>query len=273
MPELPEVETVCRGLSPLLTGNHFTQVTLNRPDLRIPFPDGLAASIEHKKILHIARRAKYILIFFEDTSILVIHLGMSGRIITYPAKRNRCEKHDHVIFDVSNGKEVAFNDPRRFGLVTLTNKAGLASHPLIASLGVEPLSDAFTAAYLKDALSNRKIPIKTALMDNHIVVGIGNIYACETLFKAGISPNRPAQDIKAEELAKITADARKVLTAAIESGGSSLRDYVQTSGEKGYFQHKFFVYGRQHQPCFICSTPIQRIVQSGRSTFYCPACQ
>ena len=273
MPELPEVETVCRGLSAVLPGHSFTHIELRRKDLRLPFPANLSHAIENNRVIRISRRAKYILIFFADAKVLIIHLGMSGRILVFPHKRNAAEKHDHVIMDLDDGKEVAFNDPRRFGLMDITTEALLAKHPLLASLGVEPLEDGFTADYMRHALAGKKIPIKVALMDHHIVVGIGNIYACESLFKARINPQRPAKEIPPDALERLVPAAQEILRAAITAGGSTLKDYVQASGERGYFQHRFSVYGRDGKPCFDCGTAITRIVQSGRSTFFCPACQ
>jgi formamidopyrimidine-DNA glycosylase len=273
MPELPEVETVCRGLSQSSAGRVITQLTLGTKGLRVPFPDNLKASLLNKRIIHITRRAKYILMTLDDDSIVLMHLGMSGSISVYSTKRPIASSHDHVIFDMDDGSEIVFNDPRRFGLIALTTSALLSDHALITSLGPEPLGNHFTASYLQQALANRNMPIKTALMSNAIVVGIGNIYAAESLFKAGILPTHPAKTIDLDGLERLIPAIRQVLLDAIASGGSSLRNYVQTDGRTGYFQHKFYVYGRAHQPCYLCSHDIMRIVQSGRSTFYCPVCQ
>jgi formamidopyrimidine-DNA glycosylase len=273
MPELPEVETVCRGLASILIGHHFIQVSAFTKSLRIPLPDNLGNATQHKKITAITRRAKYVLMQFEDHSVLILHLGMSGTINAYPLKRNALQRHDHLIFDLSDGKEIVFNDPRRFGLVALTTTDQLPQHPLMLTLGVEPLEAGFTAEHLYHMFAARKIPVKTALMTNQIVVGIGNIYASETLFKAGVLPTRPACDVSMEEVKRVVSCAKEVLLAAIESGGSSIRNYVQADGKSGYFQHHFAVYGRAGKACVTCHTPIQKIVQAGRASFYCPHCQ
>lgn len=273
MPELPEVETICRGLDSLMTGHVIVQVELFRPNLRIPFPPDFVESLEGQRVASIGRRAKYILITLEGGRVLIIHLGMSGKMVVYPARRNRRETHDHVVFMLDNGKEVVFNDARRFGLMTLTTEAELSSHPLLRLLGPEPLSDQFTAESLCAALKGRKSPIKTVIMDNSVVVGVGNIYACESLFDAKISPLKLAGLVMPDECGRLVCSIHKVLRAAIKAGGSTLKDYVQAKGDGGYFQHQFKVYGREGAPCFTCHTPIIRIRQAGRSSFYCPNCQ
>lgn len=257
MPELPEVETVVRELKQSLIGKKFGEIITLRDNIREPIPD--LSGLHGAMIKSVTRRAKYIVI----NDALVIHLGMSGQILIDRPKERK--KHDHVIFELSNGDEMVFNDARRFGLVTLY-KNELFSH-----LGPEPLSDEFTTAYLKKALSTRKGPIKVAIMDQELVVGVGNIYAAESLFRSGINPKTPANKVKNH--AELVKNIRKVLEEAIESGGSTLRDYVRSSGELGYFQHSFAVYGREGKPCIKCKTPIEKITQGGRSTFFCPKCQ
>lgn len=273
MPELPEVETICRGLEAVMQGRILQRVELFRANLRIPFPPDFVTQLEGRRVTSIDRRAKYIIITLEDGVVLLIHLGMSGRMVVYPSLRNVRETHDHVLFILDNGKEIAFNDARRFGLMAITTREALKTHPLLASLGPEPLSADFSAAIFSQSLQGKKSPIKTTLMDNKIVVGVGNIYACESLFKAGISPLKAAGTLTEAECKRLFLSIRQVLEAAIIAGGSTLKDYVQAGGEGGYFQHQFQVYGRYGQPCFICSTPILRITQAGRSSFYCPICQ
>jgi formamidopyrimidine-DNA glycosylase len=257
MPELPEVETVVRELQKSLIGNKFAEIITLRDKIREEIPD--LSVLEGKKIKSVERRAKYIIINGE----LVIHLGMSGTIrVGKPQER---KKHDHVVFNLNNGEEMVFNDPRRFGLVTLY------SDRLFKDLGPEPLSDNFNAEYLKDALKNKKAAIKPVIMDQAVVVGVGNIYVAESLFMTGINPTTPANKIKKH--GELVKNIRKVLEAAIESGGSTLRDYVRSSGDLGYFQHQHFVYGKEKTPCQNCGTEIKRLVQAQRSTFYCPKCQ
>ena len=272
MPELPEVETVVRELQKSLIGNSFRQIITLRDNIREPIPD--LSGFEGKKIGAVMRRAKYILIRIQDSGVrsrgektlnpdLIIHLGMSGKIMVgRPQER---KKHDHVVFELSNGDEMVFNDARRFGLVTISNER------FFSHLGPEPLDAGFDAKYFKKALSTRKGPIKIAIMDQELVVGVGNIYAAESLFRTGIDPRTPAN--KVTKLAELIKNIRAVLTEAIESGGSTLRDYVRSSGDLGYFQHSHAVYGREKEPCIKCKTPIEKITQGGRSTFYCPKCQ
>ncbi len=273
MPELPEVETVCRGLRPLLVGQRINQVELFRPNLRLPFPLNLAEVLEGQQIVAINRRAKYILILLERDDVLLMHLGMSGKVVVYPLRRNQRLPHDHALFILENGSEMAFNDARRFGLITLTTQTLLHQHPLLSSLGPEPLEEAFTADYLHSIFQGKTSPVKTALMDNHNVVGVGNIYACESLFVAGIAPGKPAGSLTKPECIRLVTAIREVLEAALIAGGSTLKDYVQAKGEAGYFQHQFQVYGREGEACYRCGTLIARIRQAGRSSFYCPHCQ
>lgn len=257
MPELPEVETVCRELQKSLIGNKFTQIITLRDKIREVIPD--LSGLEGTKITAVERRAKYIII----NSKLIIHLGMSGTIAIGAPKERK--KHDHVVFELSNGEEMVFNDPRRFGLVTLYNDK------YFAALAPEPLTPEFNAKYLAKTLKTRKTPIKTAIMDQTLVVGVGNIYASEALFRSRINPTTPAN--KVQNHALLVNNIKQVLAEAIESGGSTLRDYVRSSGDLGYFQHHHNVYGRVGQPCVLCQTPIAKITQCGRSTFYCPKCQ
>ncbi len=273
MPELPEVETVRRGLEPVLVGRRFEHVVLNRPDLRIPFPEGFAETIAGQRVQAVGRRSKYLLLQLENHQNIVIHLGMSGRVVVYPNRRNRQETHDHVCFYLEDGKEIVFNDPRRFGLMTLVSETELPTHSLFAALGPEPLTDHFTADTLLKAFRGKKAPVKNLIMDNHVVVGVGNIYAAESLFRAGISPQRPAGKVTPKEAGILAAVIKDVLNAALESGGSTLRDYVRSSGDPGYFQHHFAVYDREGKPCERCKGTIIRFKQAGRSSFACDSCQ
>ncbi len=277
MPELPEVETVRRGLLAVMEGQHIAKADINRPDLRFPLPENMAARLTGATIVTLRRRAKYILADLSTEETLLIHLGMSGRILIsgqtvgefhhdHPAP----QKHDHVVFHMTQGPRVTFNDARRFGAMDLMPTASAQDHPLLAQLGPEPLGNDFHESYLSGALKNRKTPIKSALLDQHILAGLGNIYVCEVLHRARIHPARPAADTDAAPLVPII---REVLREAIAAGGSTLSDYRQTDGELGYFQHRFQVYDRKGDPCLTCATPIERLVQSGRSSFYCPTCQ
>jgi len=279
MPELPEVETVCRGLSRALPGHAVAQVRQNRKDLRIPFPAALG-SIRGKKITGIQRRAKYILLHLADQRTMIIHLGMSGRL-TIHAKGEKYipEKHDHLVLTLDNGTVVAFNDPRRFGLVDLVKTENLARHRLFSHLGPEPFDKKFNAAYLCEKLKGKKIAVKLAIMDQAVVVGVGNIYAAEALFAAGIDPRLASRSLKPPAVKKLIDSIKKILKSAIKAGGSSLRDYVQTDGAPGYFQHHWAVYDKEGQKCKGCTCDIKkiggvrRITQGGRSTFYCPVKQ
>jgi formamidopyrimidine-DNA glycosylase len=277
MPELPEVETVRLGLLPVMEGQRIIRAEVNRPDLRFPLPARMADRLQGAVVQSLRRRSKYILADLSTGETLLIHLGMSGRILIsgqmlgefhhdHPAP----QKHDHVVFHMENGARITFNDARRFGAMDLMDTAKAAQHPLMAALGPEPLGNAFNESYLSGRLKGRLTPIKSALLDQHNIAGLGNIYVCEVLFRAGVHPARQAADTNAPPLVPII---RAVLTEAIEAGGSSLRDYRQTDGELGYFQHRFQVYDRKGEPCARCGTPIERLVQSGRSSFYCPNCQ
>ncbi len=282
MPELPEVETVRRGLAPSMENAVIESAPVNRPDLRWPFPEGMAERLRGCRVLSLRRRSKYILADLDSGETLLIHLGMSGRMLVsgdplgqfvhdHPAP----EKHDHVVFDMDNGARITFNDPRRFGAMDLLETATAEDSKLLSVLGPEPLGNAFSESYLVAALKGKNTPIKSALLDQGIIAGLGNIYVCETLFRAGIHPKRKAGQIAAARIAALVPIIREVLNDAIAAGGSSLKDFRSAGGELGYFQHRFDVYDREGQPCHSdgCPSVIRRIVQSGRSSFYCPSCQ
>ncbi|EEW26608.1 bifunctional DNA-formamidopyrimidine glycosylase/DNA-(apurinic or apyrimidinic site) lyase [Rhodobacter ferrooxidans] len=282
MPELPEVETVRRGLEPVMAGQTIVAAQVNRPDLRWPFPPNMAARLTGARVLGLRRRSKYLLADLSSGETLLIHLGMSGRMLVSGAMLGQFHhahpapaKHDHVVLDMESGARVTFNDARRFGAMDLMATDGAESHPLLASLGPEPLGNAFDESVLAAALKNRNTPIKSALLDQHVVAGLGNIYVCEVLFRARLNPAAKAGSLTPEQTASLVPIIRQVLSEAIEAGGSSLRDYRQTDGELGYFQHRFHVYDREGQPCATpgCPGHIERMVQSGRSSFYCPVCQ
>ncbi len=272
MPELPEVETVCRGLAARLVGRRLARVVVRRPDLRLPLPPGFAARLEGRTVERIDRRAKYILVHLEGGVVLLAHLGMSGRMVI--ADGDGPGPHDHVILAADDGTEVRFSDHRRFGLMTLTTEEGWPDHPLLKGLGPEPLGNRFNAEVLSAALEGKATPIKAALLDQAVVAGLGNIYACESLYRAGVSPRRLAKSCTGVRAERLVAAIRAVLREAIAAGGSSLRDHVQPSGELGYFQHSWAVYGREGKPCPRCAGKgaacrIKRIQQAGRSSFFC----
>ncbi len=277
MPELPEVETVVRGLRPKLEGHRLQRVEQRRADLRFPLPEGFARRLTGRRVERILRRAKYMLLHLDDGQVLLCHLGMSGRMLimeTRPGgRRPALQRHDHVIFTTEAGTEIRFNDTRRFGIMDLLPAAALQDHPLLRDLGPEPLGNDFNGPGLAAALKGKRTPIKSALLDQRVVAGLGNIYVCEALYFAGLSPRRQAYTVQGGRAEKLAAAVRQVLTRAIEAGGSSLRDYVQADGELGYFQHEWAVYGREGEACKCCGAAIRRLVQGGRSTFYCPRCQ
>ena len=277
MPELPEVETVVRGLRPSLEGHRLQQVEQRRAGLRFPFPDNFAQRLTGRRVERIQRRAKYMLLHLDDGQVLLCHLGMSGRMVIVERQdresRPPLDRHDHVIFITDAGVEIRFNDARRFGVMDLVAADSLEDHPLLRALGPEPLGNDFNGPALAEALKGKRSPIKAALLDQRVVAGLGNIYACEALFFAGLSPRRQAYTVQGGRAEKLAGAVRSVLTRAIEAGGSSLRDYVQADGELGYFQHEWSVYGREDEPCITCGSAIKRLVQSGRSTFYCSRCQ
>ena len=270
MPELPEVETVRRGLALRMTGRRIVRAELRRPDLRRPFPPMLAERLDGARIGELARRGKYILIELDETGLLLLHLGMSGRITTGgPGEADA--KHDHVVLTLDDGTVVRLNDARRFGTLDYLRRGEEAAHPLLAGMGPEPLEPGFDGAYLARALAGKMTPIKAALLDQRIVAGLGNIYVCEALYRAGLSPRRLAATVTGGRAARLATAIRDVLAEAIEAGGSSLRDYAQANGELGYFQHRWAVYGREGEPCpgCTCAEGVRRVTQSGRSTFFC----
>jgi len=302
MPELPEVETVRLGLRPALEGRTIMQAHIRRGDLRRPFPPRFAERLAGRQVRKLTRRAKYILAELDSGETLVIHLGMSGRMSVYAGGErqrlgdyvyNRAPegaghgKHDHVVLETDAPARIVFNDHRRFGLMTLIPTATLDADKLFKDIGVEPLSDAFNARHLAAALDGKKTPIKSALLDQRVVAGLGNIYVCEALFLAHISPKRLAGAVKKDEVAALARAIKSVLKNAIAAGGSTLRDHAQATGDPGNFQHQFRVYGREGKPCGGpapggkqvshrkkgCTGIVKRIVQAGRSSFYCPACQ
>ncbi len=275
MPELPEVETVCRGLAARLQGRRLVRVLQRRPDLRFALPARFAKRLEGRRIERIDRRAKYILVHLDDGQVLICHLGMTGRMLLGKGEPE-LEIHDHVVFYAEGDVTLRFNDARRFGFMDLTTEAKLGKHKLLKGLGPEPLGPDFNGPRLAAALTGKRTPIKAALLDQRVVAGIGNIYASEALFRAGISPKRLARTVQGERAEKLARAVSEVLGEAITAGGSSLRDYVQADGELGYFQHRWRVYEHEGQRCPGCSCDIaatggiKRIVQAGRATFYCP---
>lgn len=270
MPELPEVETTLRGLAPHLLGERVAEVIIRHPQLRWPIPEILPKVLRGQTILAMHRRAKYLLVEF-DHGTLILHLGMSGSLRILPAQIPP-NKHDHFDLVLDNGKLMRLSDPRRFGAV-LWHEGDAAQHPLLAALGQEPLEKEFDAAHLYQATRKRSTAIKLVIMDNHIVVGVGNIYANEALFRAGIRPQLAAKKLSLPRCAKLVQSIQQTLRAAIKLGGSTLRDFVNSSGEPGYFQQHYFVYGRAGEPCRKCGTTIKQIKQGQRSSFYCPQCQ
>ncbi len=289
MPELPEVETVRRGLQPVLEGAVVSAVTLAGPALRYPFPERFVERLANRRILGLGRRSKYLLWEIEGGETLLAHLGMSGSFRieglgapgsqtspgAFALARSRDVRHDHVRFELKGGATVVYNDPRRFGFMDLLPTADLEWYPRLAGLGIEPTSNAFAAATLA-AFADRRAPLKAALLDQAVVTGLGNIYVCEALWRAGLDPRRPASVLADKKKAEKLASAiRAVIAEAIEAGGSTLRDHMRTDGTLGYFQHRFAVYDREGEPCQRpgCDGTVLRIRQSGRSTFFCPSCQ
>ena len=293
MPELPEVETVRRGLAPFMEGGRIRTLTLNRADLRFPLPTNFAARVEGRRVLHLSRRAKYLLIELEDDLTIIAHLGMSGSfriedataLADFHHPRSKDQAHDHAVFvmtgDEGGDVRIIYNDPRRFGFMDLAATSELDSYPAFSMLGPEPAGNALSADYLAERFQHKKSPIKAALLDQRVIAGLGNIYVCEALHRAGIGPERLASSLVSKagrpsrQLEDLTRAIRDVIAEAIEAGGSSLRDHIQTDGSLGYFQHRFRVYDREGQPCVTpgCQGTVARIVQSGRSTFHCPSCQ
>ncbi len=294
MPELPEVETVRRGLAPVMEGVRISRLTQRRPDLRFPFPERFAERVEGHRVLRVGRRAKYLVTEIEGGDTLVMHLGMSGRFAIAPAQSDGAErvgdyvhtqgndpKHDHVTLHMSNGATITYNDPRRFGFMLLIPTANLAAHALFAEIGVEPLGDDLTAEHLAIRAHGRKTDLKAFLLDQRNLAGLGNIYVAEALYRARLSPKKSASVLAlrngspSPHAIRLVPEIKAVLEAALQAGGSTLRDYRQADGALGYFQHSFSVYGRAGDACdhADCNGSIKRIVQAGRSTFYCPKCQ
>jgi formamidopyrimidine-DNA glycosylase len=291
MPELPEVETVRRGLAPTLEGARITAVDLRRPDLRFPFTPRLAERLIGRTVNALGRRAKYLLAELDDGAVLLMHLGMSGSFRVedgepiagdaHHHKRGKDAAHDHVVIELQGGRRIVYNDPRRFGFMLLLEPDAVAAHPLLANLGLEPIGDALSGEALAPRFAGRAAPLKAALSDQRVVAGLGNIYVCEALWRAGLSPRRAAGTLVRKDgrptkgLVRLAAGIREVIAEAIAAGGSSLRDYVQASGELGLFQHRFAVYDRTGELCPKpgCRGLVRRIVQSGRSTYYCTRCQ
>lgn len=272
MPELPEVETVRTALEGAIKDAQIKKVTLRRADLRIPFPPDLPVKLAGSTIQRIERRAKYLLIHLDSGDVMIAHLGMTGRFSVEAKAPKTFDAHDHLVIHLDDGRCVIYNDARRFGVITLCASKELVKHPLIEHLGPEPLGKEFTATYLKNALKNRSASIKSAIMDQEVVVGVGNIYASEALFLSGILPDRPANTVL-ESSALLAKNIKKVLRAALASGGSSLRDFYHVSGETGYFQHQFNVYDRAGEACIRCDSSILSVRIAGRSSFFCPSCQ
>jgi len=277
MPELPEVETVCRGLASCLEGRRIERVDVRRSGMRIPFPKGLASVMQGRKVTRVTRKAKYILMYLDDGHVILAHLGMSGRMVISSEKVSP-GRHDHIVLTTNEATTIMFNDPRRFGLLTFTTDQELAGHRLLRDLGPDPLDRGFTPEVLSQSLRGRSTNIKSALMDQKLIAGLGNIYVCESLHWAGISPRRRSLSVPGLRAKRLVPAIKKILHEAILAGGSTLRDHIQPSGELGYFQHQFHVYDREGEECLrdTCiakGVRIKRIVQSGRSTFYCSECQ
>ena len=282
MPELPEVETIMRGISPFLEGATIKKIKLNRADLRWPFPENFASRVKEATVLNLKRRSKYILIDLSTGETLLIHLGMSGKILVSDSKignyfyeSSKLANHDHVIFELNDGTIITYNDPRRFGAMDLAKTDDLNNHKFLERLGPEPLGNNFNSDYLKIKLSKKESPIKNVLLNQSVVAGLGNIYVCEALFMSGISPKKIASKISKNKCEELVQNIRAILISAIEAGGSSLKDFTDIQGNSGYFQFEFYVYGRENEYCKTtdCNRKIKRISQSGRSSFYCPYCQ
>lgn len=272
MPELPEVETICRALSKQIVNHKIIKVNrLTNLKLRKAISPNLE-EIENHFILKVSRRSKYILIHLDNDKIMIIHLGMSGKILI---KDNQylIQKHDHIELTLDNNSKIIYNDPRRFGLICLSDTKNVDAIELFKNLGIEPLEDHFTNDYFSSILRNKKQAIKLAIMNPKIIVGVGNIYACESLFFSKIYPERLANSLIRNEIVTLRENIIKILRISIDSGGSSLKDYENINGEKGFFQNSFFVYGRSGKECYICNTVVEKIKQAGRTTFYCPNCQ
>ena len=289
VPELPEVETVRQGLEPAMAGARLIAIEQRRLDLRFPFPERFTERLTGRRVEGLRRRAKYLIADLDGAELLVMHLGMSGSFRIEKPGRLRCapvlgagqknSAHDHVAFDLSTGARIVYNDPRRFGFMQLIPRPEFAAHPLFRNIGMEPLGGELDGATLARLFAGRKAPLKSVLLDQRLIAGLGNIYVCEGLHRAGLSPRRPAASLARkdggpnERATRLARVIREVLEEAVAAGGSSLRDHRQTDGALGYFQHSFRVYGREHAPCDRCGGQVRRITQSGRATFYCGGCQ
>ena len=284
MPELPEVETVMQGLRPVLEGQTFLRIEQRRANLRHPLPNNLPQRLEGRSITALSRRAKYILIDLDDANVLIIHLGMTGRFQVESSGQSkgaaefyyegpRDPKHDHLVFHLSNGATLTFNDARRFGSVDLTQRASLEQHKSMAKLGVEPMGNRLDAAMVMRALAKRVTSLKAVLMDQGVIAGLGNIYVSEALFRAKLHPERSATTLTEPQAEALVHAIKAVLGEAIAAGGSTLRDFTHADGASGSFQERFYVYDRANEPCLVCGTLITRLVQAGRSTFLCTHCQ
>ena len=296
MPELPEVETVKRGLAPAMEGREIVDVELRRPNLRFPFPKDFVQRLQGCRVEQLTRRAKYILVHLNSGDVLMMHLGMSGRFTVFAPEGSPLNlgefyylqgadkagdgAHDHVVMTLDSGVKLVYTDPRRFGMMDICAASELGSHRLLATIGVEPLGNELNAAYLNENFKGRKTPLKAALLDQRIIAGLGNIYVCEALHRSGLSPKRLTGTVARakkidDRLELLCSSIRTILIEAIDAGGSTLRDYVSTDGSSGAYQQRFSVYDREDEDCpkSTCSGTVRRIVQSGRSTFYCASCQ
>ena len=288
MPELPEVETVKRGLEPVLKGRKIERVEIRRSGLRFPFPKGFAELLEGATVQNLSRRAKYIVMDLDNGFSLIVHLGMTGRFTVLSPKgvsnlgafyfeaesgEGADGRHDHVVLHLQLGMRLVYSDPRRFGMMDAVETSELSQHRLLKDIGVEPLGNELSAIYLVQKFKGKTAPMKAALLDQRIIAGLGNIYVCEALFRARISPTRKAGRVKVEKLEELVHHIRAILNEAILAGGSTLQDFKSTNGAQGSYQQRFLVYDREGEPCSSCSKPIRRLVQSGRSSFYCGSCQ
>lgn len=288
MPELPEVETVKRALEPVLKGRKIERVELRRAGLRFPFPQGFVERLSGAKVQTLARRAKYILADLDNGFSLIVHLGMTGRFTLFSPKgvcnlgefyfeadtgQDVDGPHDHVVLHLEQGVRLVYSDPRRFGMMDVVETSTVGQHRLLKDIGVEPLGNELSAAYLAMQFKSKAAPMKAILLDQRIIAGLGNIYVCEALFRSRISPKRKAGSVKLEKLEELVRHIRDILNEAILAGGSTLQDFKSTNGEQGSYQRRFLVYDREGEPCCNCAKPIKRLVQSGRSSFYCASCQ
>ena len=275
MPELPEDETTKRGLAPVLEGKRIIKVHQRRDNIRIPIPTDFVKRIEGQKLKTIVRRAKYLQMFLESGDVIICHLGMSGKFVIKAKDKTPFAKHDHVIFETDQGMLAIYNDPRRFGIMTICSEDELEGHKLFKEMAAEPLGNEFNGEYLYEKIYKSNSTIKALLLNQKVVLGLGNIYVCEALNKAKISPYRKGTEISKEDTERLVPLIRDILSRAIEAGGSTLKDFAGADGDLGYFQHQFIAYGCENEGCHNrgCKGTIERINQGGRSTFYCPQCQ